>query len=294
MSNNWLIQPLFDWAGWAYLLATIGAIAAAAFIPSSKSTKTASVILVLGLSSVLPLQVYLGYRGSMAEGAQREAQLKRAMGIYADRCKSAGVRVYSRPERVNALMLEQLRPDVNRYDQYALDDPYGSDFPGEAYAMSFLWARAEWPRLDETATAGARFAYVVYRSATDKNVLLQMTPTSERNTNGTVRFSVNPTNIVPKYTLRFIDMSTKADRDHWIAGSKLQLIESESGSVVAEREGWMIDVGQGDRSGERQPWTYAAATACPPFPKLHETYPYRRGQARRFVDQVFSESEEKK
>jgi hypothetical protein len=76
------------------------------------------------------------------------------------------------------------------------------------------------------------------------------------------------------------------ERQHWIAGSSLKVIDLLTNEVMAERIGYMVDRGQGNRSGGRAPWLLAANYACPQF---RGTYPRpydRFGQTARFVESV--------
>ena len=45
----------------------------------------------------------------------------------------------------------------------------------------------------------------------------------------------------------------------------MRVIDLTTQSVVAERTGYLIDVGQGSLTGGRQPWFLAQRNACPPF-----------------------------
>jgi hypothetical protein len=70
---------------------------------------------------------------------------------------------------------------------------------------------------------------------------------------------------MPRYGVTYDDISTREERDYWIAGSSLKVIDLQTNQVMAERIGSMMDRGQGDRSGGRAPWLFAADHACPPF-----------------------------
>jgi hypothetical protein len=70
------------------------------------------------------------------------------------------------------------------------------------------------------------------------------------------------------YGVTWDDLSTREDRDRWIAGSSLKVIDLRTNEVIAERIGYMFDAGLGDQGGGRQPWTYARGNACPEFTPL--------------------------
>ena len=65
--------------------------------------------------------------------------------------------------------------------------------------------------------------------------------------------------------MTYDDITTREERDVWIAGSSLRVIDLETNEVMAERIGYMMDPAQGNTSGGRAPWSYATDNACPPF-----------------------------
>ena len=91
--------------------------------------------------------------------------------------------------------------------------------------------------------------------------------------------------------MRFDDISTHEDRQHWIAGSSLKVIDLETDDVIAERIGYMVDRAQGSRAGNRSPWLFAADTACPDFHRnpnssIRNGAAAQMGQTLDFVEQV--------
>ena len=65
--------------------------------------------------------------------------------------------------------------------------------------------------------------------------------------------------------IAYDDISTREERDYWIAGSSLKVIDLKTNEVIAERIGYMMDWAQGSRVGGRSPWLFAADNACPDF-----------------------------
>lgn len=76
---------------------------------------------------------------------------------------------------------------------------------------------------------------------------------------------------------------THEDRENWIAGSSLKVIDLQTEEVIAERVGYVLDRGQGESRAGRSPWLLAASTACPAFPGPHAG---QVGQTARFVEKV--------
>ena len=93
----------------------------------------------------------------------------------------------------------------------------------------------------------------------------------------------------PRYGVTYDDISTREERDYWIAGSWLKVIDLKTNEVVAERIGYMMDRGQGNTSGGRAPWLLAADNACPSFfrnPNLPPNGHGSRAQSRQAQDFV--------
>ena len=97
----------------------------------------------------------------------------------------------------------------------------------------------------------------------------------------------------PRYGVTYDDISTREEREPWIAGSSLKVIDLQTNEVMAERIGYMMDRGQGDTSGGRSPWRLAANAACPAFPRFERNPPFQLQQTRRFVEAVLHIKQEK-
>ena len=69
----------------------------------------------------------------------------------------------------------------------------------------------------------------------------------------------------PRYGVVYDDISTREEREYWIAGSSLKVVDLQTNEVIAERIGYMVDWAQGSRAGQRSPWLFAADNACPDF-----------------------------
>jgi hypothetical protein len=90
-----------------------------------------------------------------------------------------------------------------------------------------------------------------------------------------------------RYGVTYDDISTREDRDYWIAGSSLKVIDLQTNEVMAERIGYMMDRGQGNRSGGRSPWLLAADNACPAFASRHGSTA-QINQTEKFVEKVLN------
>lgn len=94
---------------------------------------------------------------------------------------------------------------------------------------------------------------------------LKRNPDFDLNIYQFVADKVLATGPAPRYGVIYDDISTREEREYWIAGSSLKVIDLQTNEVIAERIGYMVDWAQGDRSGGRLPWLLAANRACPGF-----------------------------
>lgn len=251
-----------------------------------------------------PLAIYV------AQGAlqHREAQdrLDKSMALFKQRCTSAGETIHRTVENVVGLVWLKWRPpSSNQYDQFRLDDPYGSDCGADRCILDLLRVtRGAELNPEDVKRHQGRYSFVESTDPSDgrsyryrAEVLLPWTkqqidahrvqtgrePESYSYRVSLVREPIDrPT---ARYGVTWNDISTRQDREHWIAGGSLQVVDLQTREVIAERIGYMIDAGQGSMGGGRQPWTHARSHGCPPLtePAGNET---RIGFTRRFVESV--------
>jgi hypothetical protein len=229
------------------------------------------------------------------DAAQRQ---KIAMAMFEERCKRAGEFIHRTADNVEGILLMKVRPQgVNYGDQYELDDPYGRDLAGKGgYIESFLKgsyeagtgkpvpiaesAKGYWYVEAVDSESGVRYRYT--------GRLEEPWQTDKKFLKGYVRFVVDKavaSGPPPRYGVTYDDISTHEERDYWIAGSSLRVIDMRTNEVLAERVGYMVDVAQGSRSGSRSPWLLAADHACPSFGGKYGSL-NQGGQTERFVEKV--------
>ncbi len=224
-----------------------------------------------------------------AQTTDPKARLQIAEQMFAERCKKAGEFIHRTTENVEGIFLMKIRPKGMNYgDQYRMDDPYGRDLGGDGYIKSFLRGyetrqaqfapgsptRYGYPYVEAIDPAnGKRYRYtgsmkVVGRkieTAPNVRVELKRNPNYDLNI---YEFGLDRNlapGPAPRYGVTYDDISTREERDYWIAGSSLKVIDLKTNEVMAERIGYMMDRGQGNDSGGRSPWLLAADNACPHF-----------------------------
>ncbi|KAB2919886.1 MAG: hypothetical protein F9K30_16800 [Dechloromonas sp.] len=258
--------------------------------------------------------------GLSEETAQREAvqaRLAKAEAMFQERCKKSGEFIYRTAENVEGVFLLKLRPSqINRGDQYRMDDPYGSDLGGDGYIKNFLRGY-ETRQAQFVPGSPNRYGYHYVDAIDPKDGkryrytggMKEVTHTTSIMMGGdgktkfkTIDFvldKVPAPDPAPRYGVTYDDISTREERDYWIAGSSLRVIDLKTSEVMAERIGYMIDRGQGGTGGGRAPWLLAANNACPHFFRNPNLPPNGRGanaqlhQTEDFVEKILKPKLEK-
>lgn len=220
------------------------------------------------------------HAAAIKESGLADSSAKIASGIFEQHCSRSGEKIYKRIQNVEGIRLLNLRGDkLNFSDQYALDDPYGSDLIGNGYIESFFRdfyivnrVKAAIPGANSPPRIAYHFVEAVdpfngklykYTGAVDEPWLK-----NKAHLKGDKQFILNRIaieNPSAQYGVMFNDISTKEDRDYWIAGSSLQVIDIKTNEILAERIGYMYDPAQGSTIGGRAPWIVAANHSCPSF-----------------------------
>jgi hypothetical protein len=267
------------------------------------SMKT-SFIYTLVLSALLTACAAPGRQGT--EEARNRLQIAEAM--FQERCKGAGEKIYRTVDDVEGIFLMKLRSEqVNFSNQFAMTDPYGDDTGGTGYVENFLRGRGSSGSLTSKGIAkngyqyvevidqndGIRYRYtgsvkaVGKKDATAPNVKLDLKrdPNFDLNIYAFVLDRTPAAGPMPRYGVTYDDISTREEREYWIAGSSLKIIDLQTNEVIAERIGYMMDRGLGNTSGGRSPWLLARYHACPRFP-TGGGRPVQIHQTRNFVEKV--------
>ncbi|MBK6638112.1 MAG: hypothetical protein IPG34_10870 [Rhodocyclaceae bacterium] len=256
----------------------------------------------LGLITALLLAA-CGAPPDAASPPKADNRLAMAEAMFTERCKKAGVFIHRTAENVEGVFLLKVRPeneDPDFDDQFRLNDPYGRDLGGDGYIMTFLYGRDAQGSITERNIVKPGYRYVDAINPTDskryryKGAIKEVEVKSSiliggtGNTFKTTKFVLDKTpapDPSPRYGVTYEDISTPEEREHWIAGSSLKVIDLQTNEVMAERIGYMMDHGQGNNSGGRSPWLLAANTACPTFGPRHGSG-WQTFQARKLTEKV--------
>jgi hypothetical protein len=233
------------------------------------------------------------------------------MAMWQERCKTAGEKIYKTVENVEGIYLMKVRPsEINFADQFKLDDPYGSDMTGDTYILNFLRGFHHQSKVELYLGSPPRlgYSYVETQDLKDDQRyrytgrIEEPWQTDKHYLQGYTRFVLDKaraTGPTPRYGVTYDDISTREEREYWIAGSSLKVIDMQTNEVIAERIGYMVDWAQGSRAGGRSPWLFAADNACPNFqrnplrPIPHPAFPAQIAQTLDFVEKALKPTLEK-
>lgn len=242
----------------------------------------------------LPLS---SYTQRTIERYQRKAQIDKAMARYEALCKGSGEFIHRTADGVEGVLLMKLRPSKSNWWGIDAVDPFGFDFDGsgepfgnKGYIETFLSATKEDGSLSWTVDAhqrgyryvdlispddGKRYRYTAYMGvppnrigkSSHEEMLLKAQPVVDGM-------------VMPRYGVTYDDITRPEDRQLWIAGSSLRVVDLETGEVMGERIGYMVDRWQGSRANLRWPWESARAHG-PSCPRTNATQ-----QTRKFIEKV--------
>ena len=266
---------VFSAIGVLYWLLAAGALWLAIRYVPTRWLKVLAGLAVVGLFGYFPITHHLQQRKAIEAASTR---LAKAEAMFAERCKKSGVFIHRTAENVEGVFLMKIRPkDINFGAQYKLDDPYGSDLGGDDYILNFLRG-FETRQAEFVPGAPSRYGYHYVEAIDPKDgKRYRYTGRIDEPWRYDASYSKTYKRFVldkapapgpmPRYGVTYDDISTREERDYWIAGSSLKVIDLKTNEVMAERIGYMMDRGQGaaGTGGGNAPWLLAAEYACPGF-----------------------------
>jgi len=301
---------LIELTGWGDVLRFVGglfwvlvgvALLMALTVPKTRNGKIIAVLVIVGLFAAFPGR--WAWEKKQKYDAAR-ARYEKAEAMFQERCKKAGVFIYRRAEDVDGIFLLKVRPKSYNYGDKGMDDPYGRDYGGDGYIESFFWGRNEKGATTNIKVGGYRYADAIdpkdgvrYRYTGRLDEPWKRSSHALKGHRVFVLDKIPAPDPAPRYGVTYDDISTHEERDYWIAGSSLRVIDLKTNEVMAERIGYMMDPGQGSTGTARSPWLEAANYACPRFgPPGHSSVPrsfHQNSQTRDFVEKILHLPQEK-
>ncbi len=235
-----------------------------------------------------------------AEYDATKSKLDAATANFEARCKGAGEKITRTVENVDGVVWMKWRDkyDVNDdYDQFKLSDPYGRDCRQRECIQQLLRLTSGLENDPQKKTPyyngyryvesidpadGQRFRFTL--SLPPKDPKLKSLPDAVMKEEPIAK----PT---ARYGITWDDTSTREDREHWIAGSSIKVIDLQTNEVIGERVGYMMDRGQGSTAGFRTPWLAAPDTACPEFKRAPSGHAFMGHRNHQFIFSVLKPKE---
>lgn len=192
----------------------------------------------------------------------QQAQLQAAVTRFEDLCKKAEEKIYRTVENVEGIVWMKWRPNKSTTDQFDLTDPYGNNCSG----LNCIGALLVDERMTEFEPNRWQPSHVRLYSYVDSiepgaSVYSRyVKPEFGKDIAKSVLHGA-----VSRYGVTWDDISTREDRELWIAGGRMQIVDLSTNEIIAERIGYLIDKGQGSKAGSRSPWSdaFSKDTACP-------------------------------
>ncbi len=259
--------------GGLYWLLMLGLVALALWLPKRWWVKLPVAAAIAALF-ILPVQRHAEERA--VEASAGKARMDAALARFEMRCKGAGEKITRTVENVEGVVWMKWRDRAepsDDADQFKLFDPFGRDCT-EHDCIEQLLRVTQGQELDPDKKKPWHMGYRFVESSdprmqTPYRYTRQIYKPSDRDP----KYGkwVVETELVPqpiqkvtaRYGITWDDISTHEDREHWIAGGSIQVIDLQTNEVIAERVGYMMDRGLGSTAGFRSPWGYAKDTACP-------------------------------
>jgi hypothetical protein len=257
----------------------------ALWLPKSAWGKVITASVVLGLALILPLQLRQEAAQTQVKVDAAKARYEKAKALFDERCKTAGEKIYKKVENVDGIQLLKIREYESGEGQFVATAATAHESTGDFYIRSFLLyerddnkfsGRTLVEDLATTRLPGYRFVDVVdtkdqkryrYTLALDTRVKRAET-----------------TAPAPRYGVTFDDIVDPVEREYWIAGSTVKIIDLTTKETLGEFKRYVIEPGQGSRAGQRTPWLFAVG--------CNMKTSYGRDSARLFTDQVLTPKKE--
>jgi hypothetical protein len=199
------------------------------------------------------------------EHSKKEAYAREAWAYFKKKCDiEAGEKIYKTFTGVKSVLIVKPLPPATEkdlYDQFWYGDPYSDATPHEKRAESAA-LRLAYQRPGDQRNTTHQLEFVE-SPAPDSTKIIRYyyVGDSKKHSQEIVDRAVS------RFGISWEDISTPEDRNHWVAASRLRIVDLAENSVIAERIGYLIEVGFGSNEGQRRPWLVsremAKGNSCP-------------------------------
>lgn len=208
--------------------------------------------------------------------AENQAYVKSAWGHFKQRCETAHVTYFKQVPSQNGIFImkpAQAPTFAQLKDQYWMGDPYNMPDTPANEASGLLYRQKSLPKgsWDERhGRGGFDFVEAPHPEQAGKFLRFTLKPDGEKDGQGFAIHKPGSDTVdtrLSRYGYTWDDISTPEDRKYWVAGGRLRVVELETGEVVAERVGYVIEkyFGVTLSTFNQTPWsnTRGRDTTCP-------------------------------
>jgi hypothetical protein len=281
MRDYWLTKDLLQVVGIGFVLLALIGIGLALWLPKKWWGK---LLAVLAVGFVISIPLYKASQESQQQQVvvdNYKERFAKAQALFEERCKTAGDKIYRTAENVDSVLLLRIRPQYE--NRFSSDPVYPGaaliqESGGDSYIASFLRYEktdAQNPtwrgELSDRPTLLPGYRTVeavdpvdgkryVYTKVYGPNNLPPGEYVSPPKFNKAFALGVPP-----RYAVTYEDLVDPDDRKHWVAGTVLKVLDTQTNEVIAEQTRYLFDTGLGSTSGGRSPWSWAASyvPSCP-------------------------------
>lgn len=210
-----------------------------------------------------------------------------AKRLFAERCKESGVTVRRTVADIEGIELTKIRPEIpwggkEYFDPMFPGAAMAIENKGDNYVKQFLMTEIRYVKTpDRRGSLAPRYTrsddrdmnpergyrFIEYVDA--QNNRFRCVPTFKDGETGWTQGQHRCDPIErssTRYAVDYEDIVNPQDRALWIAGTKLKVIDKETGQTIAQLTKYVWDPGFGAGSTGRWPWQHAASgnsTTCP-------------------------------
>lgn len=278
-----VIPELLAWLGKVipvvWLLLLVAGLTLAWKRARTRLNRALGVTTVLALLVVAPLlmlnelrkQALADRAKQEAQQAEFKAQFAKAEALFKKRCETAGEFIRETVPNVEGVVWMKWRKSGSRdAGQFELIDPVGYSCTAMECIDALLQPRKYKPasvsRPDDRQWFGFKFveAYDPVDGKLYRYRLAEPSSTTQWTGRAIQRTSIDTASA--RYGIRWDDISTREERENWIAAGSLSVVDLSTNEILGVRIRYAMDPGLGRTEGFRSPWGFAMQHACPAFP----------------------------
>lgn len=199
------------------------------------------------LWTALVLAIFIGPAiPSLVREIEHRQRYAKAKALFDERCRTAGEKIYRTVEDVDGIVLLTIRSaEESPEDRNMRGAAAAHELTGDDFIRAFLQP------INSQSTDTGRYRYVDVISPADGERVRYHIDLSGKLAHERTKASR------PPYALAFEDIVDPLEREAWVAGSKVEIVDLDKNEVLGEFVRYVIDPGQGSRAGNRVPWLFA-------------------------------------